>query len=47
MAETDLDHQDRYYLLTHVGGFGSEETLEDGNTLDQGIRVTWRIRTTQ
>lgn len=47
MAETDLDHQDRYYLLTHVGGFGSTETLEDGNTVDQGIRVTWKIRTTQ
>ena len=47
MAETDLDHQDRYYLLTHVGGFGSTETLEDGNTLDQGIRVTWKLRTTQ
>ena len=47
MAEGDLDHQDRYYLLTHVGGFGSSETIEAGNTLDQGIRVTWKIRTTQ
>ncbi|AXQ66014.1 MAG: putative capsid protein [Circoviridae sp.] len=47
MADSDLDHQDRYYLLTHVGGFGSEETLEDGNTLDQGIRVEWKLRSTQ
>ena len=47
MAEDDMDTMDRYYLLTHVGGFGSTETLEDGNTLDQGIRCTWRVRSTQ
>lgn len=47
MSESDLDHQDRYFLITHVGGFGSTLTLEDGNTLDQGIRVTWKLRTTQ
>jgi hypothetical protein len=47
MDGTDIDTMDRYYLLTHVGGYGSTETLEDGNTLDQGIRVTWKVRTTQ
>lgn len=47
MAEDDLDTMDRYYLLTHVGGSGSTETLEDGNTLDQGIRCTWKVRSTQ
>lgn len=47
MAEEDLDPMDRYYLLTHVGGSGSEVTLEDGNTLSQGIRVSWKVRSTQ
>ena len=47
MGTGDLETGDRYYLLTHVGGFGSTETLEDGNTIDQGIRVTWKVRTTQ
>ena len=47
MTEDELDTMDRYYLLTHVGGSGSEVTLEDGNTVDQGIRCTWKVRSTQ
>lgn len=47
MGEGDLQPQDRYYLLTHVGGNGSTETLEDGNQVTQGIHGTWTIRTTQ
>ena len=47
MNEDDIQPGDRYYLLTHVGGSGSELTLEDGNTVDQGIRCTWKVRGTQ
>lgn len=47
LQEDELDTADRYYLLTHVGGSGSEVTLEDGNTVDQGIRCTWKVRGTQ
>ena len=47
MTEDDLQPTDRYYLLTYVGGSGSELTLEDGNTVDQGIRCTWKVRGTQ
>lgn len=47
MTEDELDTMDRYYLLTHVGGAGNEDTLEDGNTVDQGIRCTWKVRSTQ
>lgn len=47
MAEADLEVGDRYYLLTHVGGNGNTDTLEDGNTVSQGIHVRWTVRTTQ
>ena len=47
MNEDDLQPGDRYYLLTYVGGSGSDVTLEDGNTVDQGIRCTWKVRGTQ
>lgn len=47
LAEDELDSMDRYYLLTHVGGNGNTDTLEDGNTVDQGIHVRWTVRSTQ
>ena len=37
MGTGDLEVGDRYYLLTYVGGNGNTDTLEDGNTVTQGI----------
>lgn len=47
MGSGDLEVGDRYYLLTHVGGNGNTDTLEDGNTVTQGIHGTWTVKSTQ
>ena len=47
MGTGDIEIGDRYYLITHVGGNGNEDTLEDGNTVTQGIHGTWTVKSTQ
>lgn len=47
MGEGDIQPLDRYYIATHVGGNGNEETLEDGNTCSEGIHALITLRSTQ
>lgn len=47
MGSGDIMPHDRYYIVTHVGGNGNEDTLEDGNGVSQGINALITLRSTQ